>query len=325
MNLTEFKIKTGRAFSKFGLKVKKHSPEILIAGGVVGVVASTVMACKATTKLNGILEDCKEDTKRIRKAKEDGYVRVETTDESGALVAVKDVEYSEQDGNKDLYITYAQTTMKVAKLYAPAVIVGALSLTCIITSNNILRKRNAALVAAYTTLDKSFKNYRKRVAERFGDEVENEIRHDIKAREVTVTEKDENGEEKEITKIVESMNPELNDEYTRFFDCGQMGWDKDPQATLCYLLKQQAYANDQLKLRGHLTLNDVYEMLDIPRIKEGYLLGWVYDEENPIGDNYVDFGLHNGTSFNVNRFVNGDERAVKLTFNYDGVIYDLIK
>ena len=301
-----------RTFSKVGFNIKKHSPDILMATGVVGIVASGVMACTATLKVDEVLDKSKNDIDRIHEAADKG-------------VTAAGEDYSVEDSKKDLTIVYAKTGVELVKLYAPSVLLGALSISAVVTSNNILRKRNAALVAAYTTLDKSFKNYRKRVAERFGDEVENEIRHDIKAREVKVTEKDENGEEREITKIVESMNPELNDEYTRFFDCGQMGWDKDPQATLCYLLKQQAYANDQLKLRGHLTLNDVYEMLDIPRIKEGYLLGWVYDEKNPIGDNYVDFGLHNGSSLNVNRFVNGDERAVKLTFNYDGVIYDLIK
>ena len=325
MKSTELKTKASRAFNRLGLQLKKHSPEILIAVGVAGTVASTVMACKATTKLNTILEDCKTDSKRIHKAKEDGYVKVEIPGKDGEETIVNHVEYTEEDGNKDLTITYVQTGMKIAKLYAPAVITGVLSLTCIISSNNILRKRNAALIAAYTTLDKSFKSYRKRVAERFGDAVEYEIRHDIKAREVTVTETDENGEEQEITKIVESMNPDLNNEYTRFFDCGQAGWDKDPQVTLCFLMKQQAYANDLLQLRGHLTLNDVYEMLDIPRIKEGYLLGWVYDEKNPVGDNYVDFGLHDGTNTQVNRFVNGDEKTVKLNFNFDGVIYDLIK
>ena len=317
--------KASRAFHRFGLQLKKHSPEILITVGVVGTVTSTVMTCKATTKLNDILEESKKDVERIREAKENGYVQVEVPSENGKVTEIKQVEYSEEDGNKDLTITYVQTGVKVAKLYAPAVIVGALSLTCIISSNNILRKRNAALVTAYAALDKAYKGYRKRVADRFGEEVEYEILHDIKAREVTVKEVDEKGEEQEITKIVNAMNPELNDEYTKFFDCGQAGWDKDPEVTLCFLRKQQAYANDILRTRGHITLNDVYDMLDIPRTKTGYVVGWVYDEKNPVGDNYVDFGLYDGTDPRVNMFVNGDERTVKLTFNVDGVIYDLIK
>lgn len=316
MKTTELTAKASRMFNRIGLQLKKHSPEILIGVGVVGTVASTVMACKATTKLNDIMESHKTDTTRIHKAKEDGYVRTQDGTK---------VDYSEEDGNKDLYITYVQTGMKLVKLYAPAVILGTLSMTCIISSNNILRKRNVALMAAYTTLDNSFKGYRKRVSERFGDAVEYEILHDIKAKEVTVTEVNENGEEQEITKVVESYNPELNDPYSRFFDDGQAGWDKDPQVTKCFLLKQQAYANDQLRLRGHLTLNDVYDMLDIPRIKEGYMIGWVYDEQHPVGDNYVDFGLYDGTNSATNRFINNDEKTVKLTFNYDGVIYDLIK
>lgn len=47
-------------FSKVSVKLKKHSPEILVVAGVVGTVASAVMACHATTKLDSVLEKSKK-------------------------------------------------------------------------------------------------------------------------------------------------------------------------------------------------------------------------------------------------------------------------
>ena len=104
-------------------------------------------------------------------------------------------EYTQDDGNKDLAIVYTQTALKVAKVYAPAVILGGLSITAILTSKNILRKRNIALAAAYTAVDKSFKEYRGRVVERFGKELDKELRYNIKAKDVEETVTDEKGKD----------------------------------------------------------------------------------------------------------------------------------
>ena len=56
---------------------------------------------------------------------------------------------------------------------------------------------------------------------------------------------------------------------------------------------QQAYANKKLQAQGYLFLNDVLEMLGIQKTKAGQIVGWIYNEEAPIGDNYVDFGIFN--------------------------------
>lgn len=119
--------------------------------GVIGVVTSAVMACKATTKVGEILDKTKEDVETIHKCEADESVKER---------------YSSEDAQKDLAIVYVQTGMKFAKLYGPSVILGALSITSILASNNILRKRNVALSAAYAAIDKGFKEYRSRVIER---------------------------------------------------------------------------------------------------------------------------------------------------------------
>ena len=289
--------------------VQKHSPEILAGVGVVGVVASTVMACKATMKLNDILEESKETRNKIREV--ESNPRYEE-------------QYSHEDAKKDLVINYTQTAMKVAKLYAPAVILGSASLGCLLASNDILRKRNAALSAAYMTVDKSFKEYRQRVVDRFGEEVEKEIRYNIKAEEVTSTVVAEDGSETTITETVKIMDPNLYSDYAKFFDEASPYWQKDPEYNFMFLKSQQQYATDLLRARGRLFLNEVYDMLGIEKTKAGQIVGWVYNPENPIGDNFVDFGIFDMSKERVRAFVNGYEPNILLDFNVDGNIWDLM-
>ena len=289
--------------------VEKHSPEILAGVGVVGVVASTVMACKATMKLNDILEESKETRNKIREV--ESNPRYEE-------------QYSHEDAKKDLTINYTQTGLKIAKLYAPAVILGSASLGCLLASNDILRKRNAALSAAYMTVDKSFKEYRQRVVDRFGEEVEKEIRYNIKAEEITSTVVAEDGSETTVTETVKTMDPNLYSDYAKFFDEASPYWQKDPEYNFMFLKSQQQYANDLLKARGRLFLNEVYEMLGIDKTKAGQIVGWVYNPENPIGDNFVDFGIFDMSKERVRAFVNGYEPNILLDFNVDGNIWDLM-
>ena len=289
--------------------VQKHSPEILAGVGVVGVVASTVMACKATMKLNDILEESKETRDKIKEVENN---------------PVYEDKYTPEDAKKDLTINYMQTSMKIAKLYAPAVLLGSASLGCLLASNDILRKRNAALSAAYMTVDKGFKEYRQRVAERFGEEVEKEIRYNIKAEEIETTVVNEDGSEVTIKETVKTMDPNLYSDYARFFDEYNPNWQNDPEYNLMFLKSQQQYANDLLIARGRLFLNEVYDMLGMERSKAGQVVGWVYNEANPSGDNFVDFGIYDLHKERTRAFVNGLEPSILLDFNVDGNIWDLM-
>lgn len=298
-----------RTFGKMGLKLKKHSPEIMVIGGVIGVVGSTVLACKATTKLSGILEESKENVDQIKNyVEENGYSE----------------KYSEEDYRKDLAITYTQTAVKVAKIYVPAVILGTLSITSILAGHNITRKRNLALSAAYVAIDKSFKEYRARVVERFGEKLDKELRYNIKQGESEEIVRNDEGGEEVVKTATEYADPNTYSEYARFFDDGCLGWTKDPEANLTFLKQQQNYANDKLKRKGFLFLNDVYGMLGIQPTKAGQIVGWIYDEKNPIGDNFVDFGIYDINRPRNRDFVNGYERVILLDFNVDGNILDMI-
>lgn len=306
----EFMNKASRLVGKASLQVKKHSPEILMVAGVVGTVASTVLACKATTKVNDILEEKKKTIKDIHVCLEDETVK-----------------YTEEDSKKDLTIVYAQTGVKLVRLYAPAVVLGTLSITSIVAGHRILKKRNVALAAAYAVVDKGFKDYRNRVVERFGEELDKELRYNIKAKEVEVEVVDENGNktiEKQIVNAIDEDPLAGISEYARFFDESSPYWTKDPEYNLMFLRRQQDYANDLLKSRGHVFLNEVYDMLGFQRAQCGQVVGWIYDEKNPNGDNYIDFGIYDMDNERKRAFVNGFERNILLDFNVDGVVYDLI-
>ena len=309
MKKTEIMTNVSRAVNRFGLKFKKHSPEILVVAGVVGTVVGTVMACKATTKVSEILDDTKKDLDMIH-----NYVDTEGyTDE-----------YTEEDEKKDTAIVYAETGVKFVKLYGPAVAVSAVSIAAILGGHNILRKRNIALGAAYAAVDKSFKNYRGRVIERFGKELDQELKYGVKAKEVEETVVNEDGSTQTVTKTVNVADPNSISEYAKFFDECCTGWEKDAEYNLMFLRRQQDYANDKLRSKGHLFLNEVYDMLGIQRTKAGQVVGWVYDEKNPVGDNYVDFGIYDIHNEAKRDFVNGLERSILLDFNVDGNILDMI-
>ena len=321
MKKEEIMNKMNGVFSNVSFKMKKHSPEILMVAGVAGVVVSAVMACKATLKVDAIMDETKEKMDKIHKAEEDGVT------ESGE-------DYFVEDAKKDTAIVYAQTGFKLVKTYAPAVAIGTLSIASILASNNILRKRNVALAAAYATVDKSFKEYRNRVIEKFGQEVDRELKYNIKAEKVPTIEVDEEtGKEKKVKKNAFVVNPSDVSGYARFFEKYTVDedgnsilnphWEPNNEYNIMFIKAQENYANDLLRAKKRLFLNDVYEMLGLPRTKAGQVVGWIYDKDNPVGDNYVDFGLY-ADNLSYSDFANGFDTAILLDFNVDGNIWEMM-
>ncbi len=299
-----------RTLGKTGLKLQKYSPEILVVTGIVGVVVSAVMACKATTKASEIVEDMNKKMDTIHEVSE----------------TATSEEYSEEDLKKDTTIVYVQTGVKFLKLYGPSLALGALSIGCILASTHILKTRNLAIAAAYSAIDKGFKDYRGRVIERFGKDLDRELRYNIKAKTIEENVVDENGEVNAVEKTVEVVNPNEHSVYAKCFDESCAGWSKDPEFNLMFIRRQQDYANEVLTKRGYIFLNEVYKMLGFQATKAGQIVGWFYDPENPdhTGDNYVDFGIYDVHKEKNRDFVNGYERCIWLDFNVDGNILDLI-
>lgn len=292
-------------FNKSVMKIKKHSPEILVIAGVAGVAASTFLACKATIKAAKVIEETKETVEVVRAAAESGVTQAGES-------------YSTEDSNRDLSIIYVQTGIKIATAYAPAAIIGALSITSILTSNNILRKRNMALSASYMAIDKSFKNYRKRVVDRFGDQVDKELKYGLKAQKVEEVEVDsETGKEKKVKKTVMVADPNLESDYAVYFDSKSYCYDKDPSYNEMFLRSQQQFANDKLTSRGHVYLNEVLDDLGLPRIPAGQIVGWT--KNGP--DGYVDFRIQDVMRENKDGQL---EPAILLDFNVEGNIWEKI-
>ena len=310
---TEIVNKVTRTFYKVGFKLKKHSPEILVVAGVIGTVTSAVMACKATLKVRDIIDETKETIEDIHYCTDKG---LKTTDGE---------EHTQEVASKELTIVYIQTGWKFAKLYGPAILLGVASIGCMVGSNQILRKRNIALGAAFTAMDKSFKEYRGRVIEKFGKDLDRELRFNTKAKQIEETVVDENGKESTVTKTVEIVDPNVaHSIYSVVFCEGNTGWTKNAELNKVFLLQQQNYANDKLRLNGVLTLNEVYDMIGAPRTAYGQLAGWVYTEDSSVGDNFVDFGIFDINSEKKCDFINGIERSIILDFNCIGNILDYI-
>lgn len=298
-----------RAFGKTMLKMKKYSPEILMVVGVVTFGATVVTACRATTKASKIVDETKETLDVIHEVSDDPE---------------KAEEYSKEDATKDLTIAYTQAGIKLAKVYTPTIVLGVVSIACFTSSHQILKKRNAALVAAYKTVDAGFKKYRENVVERFGKDVDRELKYDIKAKQFEKSTTDENGKERTENVIVDCPTSTLASPYARIFDSTCVLWEEDPEYNLMFLKRVERFMNDKLIAQGYLFLNDVYDALGMPRSKAGQIVGWIYDSKNPVGDNYVDFGIYNTDSEATRRFVNGYENCILLDFNVDGDILDLI-
>lgn len=304
MNKIQLVQKTlGNKLASKTFMLKKHSPEILLGVGIAGIVTSTVMACKATLKVEEVI----------------GEAQV-TMDAINDTLVESPEKYSEEDAKKDKYIVYVQSGVKLVKLYAPAIAVGAISIGAMFGSHKILKQRNLALVAAYNGVAAAFSSYRGRVIEEFGIEKDRDYRYGLRDEEIEVIEKGKNGKQKKVKKTVKGIDPNHVSQYARFFDDGCTNWQKDPEYNKIFLSSQQRYATDLLHTRGHLFLNEVYDMLGIPRSKAGAIVGWFYSNDED-ADNFVDFGFLDESNLD---FVNGWESSVLLDFNVQGPIYDLI-
>lgn len=290
--------------------IKKNSPEILLGAGIVGFVGTVVLACRATCRADEVLEFHRRKIKDINDAKE-----IADADPEGEM------SYDVEIYRQDKAIRYLKTTGSLAKLYAPTVAVGALSLACILTSRNIMQKRYLGVVAAYNGLSAAFEEYRKRVRDEYGEGLDKHFRYGTTYEELPVY--DENGKKTKEKEQVENTETGMvipNDDSCRFFDSSNPNWDKNPTFSMMWLRGQQNILNDILHTRGHVFLNEVYDALGFPHTPQGAVLGWIDGE----GDNCIDFGLYDPNKENVRRFVNGVDNVIMLEFNHDGVIWDKI-
>ena len=308
--LSKVSTSAARFAGKAEFTIKKNSPEILLGAGIVGFVGTIVLACRATCRADEVLEFHRRKIKDINDAKE-----IADADPEGEM------SYDIEIYRQDKAIRYLKTTGSLAKLYAPTVAVGTLSLACILTSRNIMQKRYLGVVAAYNGVSAAFEEYRKRVRDEYGEGLDKHFRYGTTYDELPVY--DENGKKTKEKEQVEKTDTEMvmpTDDSCRFFDSSNPNWDKNPTFSMMWLRGQQNILNDILHTRGHVFLNEVYDALGFPHTPQGAVLGWIDGE----GDNCIDFGLYDPNKENVRRFVNGVDNVIMLEFNHDGVIWDKI-
>lgn len=286
------------------MTIRKFSPEILTGIGIVAGIATTVLACKATSDVKGILDDHDAEVMDI---------------EQSASVELIDA----KEAKKDIMDVKVNTFKRIVKVYAPAAGFGVLSVTSILAAQGILSKRNAALAAAYSFAQGKFNEYRDRVKKELGEDADKKFFHGIHKEKIEVT-VDKDGNELKKPKTITVTDYDSNSPYAKFFDDASRQWSTDPHANLAFLVATQNWFNDRLKEKGSVFLNEVYDRLDIPRTSAGAVCGWVYDQESDDGDNYIDFGIYDIANQDARDFVNGYNDAILLDFNVDGVIWDLI-
>lgn len=277
------------------LRTQKHSPALLFAAGIVGVGTTVVLACKATLQVEDILNQHEKDVVDLR----------------SRAVSGKETTALERRAQIDL-------ALDLGKLYGPAILCGVTSVAALAGSQRILSKRNAGLAAAYGMLEKSYNEYRERVREQVGDDRERDIHYGLEACEID--DEDKPGKTKKVKKATTGGS-----QYARLFDSNNVNWEPAAELNFLFLKFKQNYMNQLLASRGHVFLNDVYDELGMERTPAGAVVGWVKDGKGSGGDGYIDFGIfEDQLSERVYDFMVGNEKAVWLDFNVDGVVYELI-
>ncbi len=288
-----------RQVATAGLKAQKNAPSLLFGAGIVGFIGTTVLASRATLKLEEVLETTQHDLSLATQAREK---HADT--------------YSDDDLQEDRIKILAVGVGRVVRLYGPTIVVGCASIYCLTKSKNLLQERNEALAAAYMAVDQAFKQYRGRVVEKYGADEDRELRYGSEQREIWDEDKG-----KMVEKTV--VPPGIPSQYARFFDELSTAWERNPEYNIAYLRCQQTYWNDKLYARGHVFLNEVYDALGLEQTSAGQVVGWL--REGPNSDGFIDFGIWDVNNPKAIDFVNGREGAILLDFNVDGPILNMLK
>ena len=309
MKKTELATKAGQILVKTKLGIKKHSPEILVAAGIGTGIVAAIVACKQTIKANDIVAEARKSLQNIEDVKE--------------LAANNEVEYTEENEQEDRKTIGMQVAVGMVKTYALPVGLGILSITCILAGHHILKKRNVALAAAYSALSTDFMNYRKRVVDKYGNDVDFMLKNGLEKQIVANQVIDpETGEVKETKEEVLTYEGSKLSQYARIFDeVESTQWTPSADHNRAFLLMEQNYFNERIRTRGYIFLNEVYERLGFRPTKAGSVVGWVYQNADYEG---IDFGIFTAHTQKAAEFLEGTEPSIILDFNVQGDILSLV-
>jgi hypothetical protein len=310
MNIDSIKNGLTQKFGRTGLVLQKHSPEILLGAGLIGMVGTVILASKATLKSQALLDEAKASLKAI--------------DRTAANSLEKN--YTDEDVMKAKGMVYVKTSFELAKLYGPSIAIGFLSVASILSSHGVMAKRQVSLVAAYGLLAEGYSKYRARVVEVLGEEKDAEFHLGLREETYSVTEEDETGKKSKVKKSSLVPSGPMPSMYARCFDSSNPMYQSNRLLNSAFLTSQEAYINDVLILEGHVFLNEVYKRLGFPETPEGQLVGWVLRSPEQMKrekrDGYISFGLN---KWPANReTMRGENDAIWIDPNVDGIVFNLI-
>ena len=301
--------------------IVKHSPTILMVGGTIGVVTSTVLACIATTKLNDTMIDSKEKIEKLHDIHDKMYKDNQIPSDD----AVKTYQ-------KSIIVTYAQAGVELVKLYAIPGAICVLSLGMMHSGKMILDKRYTNAIAYATSLEAIMSKLKKNIIDDVGEDGYRKYRYGINSQEIETPinnakgepKLDKNGNPKTKKEKKVSFDPSRLpvDDYSFFYEEGSTAeWDPSPEYNITQLLLKQKWANDLLQSRGYITYNEIIQMLkpDCKPRKEGFDIGYIYTKDNPMR---VDFGLNEYVEdTRITRKEWMDEKINSILITFDGMIY----
>ena len=199
---------------KTGKLVKRNAPIIVSTVGAVGVVSTAALAAKATPKALILLQQAKEEK------------------------------------NEELLLT--EKVIAMAPAYIPATLVGVATVACIFGAHVLNKKQQAALMSAYALLSSSYQEYKDKVKELHGEEVENQVKNAVANDKYEKEDREDDGKNL------------FYDEYSkRFF-----------RATNEMVLRAEYYINKEVNLNYYATLNEFYDLVGLPLTDYGNYVGW---------------------------------------------------
>ncbi len=236
------------------LFLKQNTPTILAVSAGVGLICTTISAIKVTPKVEYLLKKAEEE-------KQDKLTKTEI-----ATIAIPE--------------------------YIPTILLGSTTLICIFGANALNRRHQASLASVYGLIDQSYKKYKNKVIEHYGEEAHNQIVDEI---------------------IAEEAKPRYITAYSMFSDCRQFleedyskpilfcidaGERNFFTAPLEQVLLAEYHLNRNYTMRGVALLNEFYNFLGLEETSEGEELGWcVNDEYAWVDFNHRKSQLKDGTEY----------------------------
>ncbi len=289
-------------------QLKKHAPEILTGAGAASVLGGTVLACKATVKASSIASEPVEVVHEFDSVDGDEVVRIHDEDAEHRLALKKGFD--------------------IVKAYLPASGLVAGGIVMMAAAKSIEHRRFTAALGAYSALQASFEEYRARVIEQGGEEMDRQLLNGVE--KVKVEFEEDQGDGKKPKKVKEEITvfTRGEDPYHRIFDeCNSPGeWRENLETNRFFLECQQTVLNQELKAYGRIFLNDVYKRLGFDYCEVGQFVGWLADDIEGAKDGYIDFGIdYAAIADEIDRAQRENRRpepSLWLNFNCDGEVWD---